>query len=87
MTGLLFSFNSHIPSFKVKLKIGICHFKLGNYDKAQEFLEIAKYQGEHSVVTQEIDKEGKRVQKYIPQTEIIEEAELYLSKTNKKLNQ
>lgn len=76
---------SHIPSFYINLKIGICHFELGNYDEALKFLEYTKYQGKHSVVTQEVDEDGNRVQKYIPQTEIIEEAERYISRI-KKLN-
>jgi len=71
---------SHIQSLEINLKIGICHFEFGNYEEALEFFEIAKYQGEHSVVTQEIDKEGRRVQKFIPQTELINEASRYISK-------
>jgi len=71
---------SHIPSIEINLKIGICQFELGNYEKALKFLETAKYQGEHTVLTQEIDKDGNRVQKSIAQKEIIEEASKYITK-------
>ncbi len=77
---------SHIPSININLKIGICHFELGDYDEALKILETAKYQGEHSVMTQEVDEYGNRIQKFIPQIEIIEEAESFLSRIRKKLN-
>ena len=71
---------SHIPSIEINLKIGICHFELGNYEKSLEFLKVAKFQGEHSVSTQEVDKDGTRVRKSIPQKDIIEEASKYITK-------
>ncbi|KKN36302.1 hypothetical protein LCGC14_0775050 [marine sediment metagenome] len=71
---------SHIPSNKINLKIGICHFKLGNYEKSLEFLKVAKLQGEHSVSAQEVGKDGIRVQKPIPQKDIIDEASKYITK-------
>ena len=76
---------SHIPSININLKVGICHYKLENHEKALDFLKIAKYQGERSVTSQETDKNGKRVQKFIPQTDIIEEAEKYILKVKRKL--
>lgn len=74
---------SHIPSLELNLKIGICHFELGEYDIALKYLETAKLQGERSVITQEVDEEGDRIQKFLPQTNLIEDAERYISKIRK----
>ncbi len=41
---------------------------------------MAKFQGEHSVSTQEVDKDGTRVRKSIPQKEIIEGVSKYITK-------
>jgi len=77
---------SHIPSIEVNLKIGICHFELGNYDEALKFLKIAKFQGEHSEVSQEVDDDGKTIQKNIPQMDVIREAENYIFRIQKRIS-
>lgn len=77
---------SHIPSIEVNLKIGISHFELGNYDEALKFLKMAKFQGEQSVVSQEVGDDGKKIQKFIPQMDVIREAENYISRIQKRIS-
>ncbi len=77
---------SHIPSIEVNLKIGICHFELGNYDEALKFLKVAKFQGGQSMISQEVDDNGKKIQKSIPQMDVIREAENYMTRIQKRIS-
>ena len=77
---------SHIPSIEVNLKIGICHFELGNYDEALKFLKVAKFQGGQSMISQEVDDNGKTIQKSIPQMDVIREAENYMTRIQKRIS-
>ncbi len=64
------------------IKLGKCYYELEQYEKAVENLEIGKNQAQHSVKKIVLTEDDKRIQEDFPQTELIEEAEKYLSKIN-----
>lgn len=65
------------------INLGKCYFELGQYKKALENLEIGIYQAEHRVKKIILTKDDKRVAQDFPQTELIKEAERYISEIKK----
>lgn len=65
------------------IKLGRCYMELGQHEKALENLEIGKYKAIHSVKKMVFTKDDKRIEQPDPQTELIKEADKYISEIKK----
>jgi len=70
---------------KTYIKIGKCLLELGRYEEALKNLEIGKHQAQHSVKKMVLTTDDKRIPQDLPLTELLEEADRYISKVKEKL--
>ena len=69
------------------IQIGICLYELGRYKEALEYLNLGKDSVKYSVKNVILTDNNERVTVDAPQTEMIEEAEKYIKKVEKQINE
>jgi len=74
----------HFTPIETYIQLGKCYYELRQNEKALENLKIGKYQAEHSVKKMVLTDDDKRIQEDFPQSELIEEAQKYISEIKKR---
>lgn len=77
----------HFTPIKTYIKIGKCLLEFGRYEEALKNLKIGRNSAVHSVKSSSLTENDKRITVDAPQTELIKEAEQYISEVEQKIKE